>query len=367
MEALKGRIRNAKRVVIKIGTFVISKNEGGIDNDYICEIARQLSKYGGKEFILITSGAIGKGMNEIGLKDFPRDIKLRQACAAVGQTLLMNAYHEAFKKYGLKVAQLLLTNDSFTSRASYINLRNTFEKLIKLKVIPIVNENDPVSLAEIGKGFGDNDRLSALVASKIDADLLVMLSSAKGLYESIPRKGEKERIIKVVHGITPDIKSMAGKAGKFGLGGMSSKLASIEMAADAGIPVVVAYGRSDNVISGVFDGTYEGTLFVPKQKVPNKKTWVKITPSMGILIVDSGAKDALKNGRNLLPAGIVDVKGSFGKGDIVDIMADSVLIAKAISDFSADDIKKMKGKKSKDVKTIPGHINITRRENMVIM
>src|SRR3989338_11377237 len=347
METIKDKIRNAKRIVVKIGTFVISRSDGTIDNEYIEELARQISKLHDKQFILVTSGAIGKGMKELGLKAFPRDIKLRQACAAVGQTLLMNAYHDAFRRHGLKVAQILLTNDNFTNRTVYLNLRSTFEKLLQLKIIPIVNENDCVSASEIGTAFGDNDRLGALVASKINADLLIMLSSARGLCES------QGKAIKVVYEITPEIKALAGKAGEFGLGGMKSKVENADMVTQAGIPVVLTFGKGKNVIANVFEGAYD-TLFLPKERISSKKSWIRMSPSKGSIIIDKGAREALKSGKNLLPAGVVNVKGNFAKGDVVDIIADSTVFAKAITDYSSEELKGVKGKKGK---------NITRSEN----
>ncbi len=355
---------SCRRIVIKIGTFVISKKDGGIDNDYIEDLARQLFQFKEKEIILVTSGAIGKGMQELQLKEFPREITLRQACAAVGQTLLMNAYHVAFKKYGMKVGQILMTYDNFTNRTSYLNLRNTFETLLKQKIIPVVNENDCISLNEIGNTFGDNDRLSALVASKMNADLLIMLSSAKGLCEYV--NGE-EKIIPIVTEITSSLKMLAGKAGQFGTGGMKSKLESAEVVTRAGIPVIVTYGKGKDVVLNVFKGIYQGTLFLPGKKISIKKTWIRLTPAKGSLVVDEGAQHALLNGKNLLPAGVIQIKGNFLKGDVIDIESGSKVIAKAISDFSSIDVEHVKGKRSVEIGKRFGYVNIARRENLILL
>ena len=256
---------NAKRIVIKIGTATLSK-DGGIDKDYVRDIARQITELSkeGRQVLLVTSGAIGMGAGPLKLKGPVVDLKLRQACAAVGQPLLMHEYHRAFSELGLVVSQVLLTAEVLSKRKSYLNLRNAIETLLHLGVVPILNENDCVSTDEIGTAFGDNDKLSALVASKIDADLLILLTDIDALYDKDPRSHSDAAPIRVVEEITDAIVKAAGKKGStHSTGGMKTKIEAAKIASTAGCRIVLARGRQENVLKRILDGEEIGTLFLP--------------------------------------------------------------------------------------------------------
>ncbi|MDD5135651.1 MAG: glutamate 5-kinase, partial [Phycisphaerae bacterium] len=233
---------NAKRIAVKIGTNTLSKN-GGVDAAYIRSVASQVAELvkAGREVVIISSGAIGMGAGRIGLTEAVKEVKMRQACAAVGQPLLMTEYRKAFDKFGLACGQVLLTAEVLSNRKTYLNLKNAIETLLKLGVVPVLNENDCISTAEIGTAFGDNDKLSALVASKLDAEVLIILSDIDGLYDKDPRKFSGAKPVKVVYEITDAIIKSAGAGGsKFASGGMRSKVAAAQIAANAGCRIVLA-------------------------------------------------------------------------------------------------------------------------------
>lgn len=310
-----------KRIVIKVGTNVLSKGSG-VDTDFLVVIARQISELvrEGRQVILVTSGAIGMGIGAIGLRKKVTEVKMRQACAAVGQGILMHEYQEAFSGHGQKVAQVLLTNKIMNNRRFYVNLKNAIETLLGMQIVPIVNENDCVSIDEIDLAFGDNDKLSALVASKIDAELLIMLTDVDGLYDSQPQRDPKAKLIPVVYEIDEKVEKMAGRAGsRLGTGGMVSKIEAIRIAAQAGCKVVLANGRTRNVVIKIVEGKEIGTLFLPKRRLSNRKRWILNSHSQGIVEVDAGAERALRNSRSLLHVGITAVRGSFQAGDVVEI------------------------------------------------
>ena len=310
-----------QRLVIKVGTNVLSRN-GGVDTAFLHVIAQQMAELVGlgRQIILVTSGAIGMGAAALGIAGRITDVKKRQACAAVGQGILMHHYQQAFSVFGQKVAQVLLTNNVLANRRSYLNLRNAMDTLLAMGIVPVVNENDCVSIDEIDMAFGDNDRLSALVASKMDAELLIILTDVAGLYQQRPQPGRTDPIIPVVHEITDDIRAMAGKAGStVGTGGMLSKLAAIEIAAHGGCKVVLAHGREKDVIAKILAGDDIGTLFLPKRRLTNRKRWILNCPAQGSIQIDAGAAEALKRRKSLLLVGVVAVHGDFDAGVVVDI------------------------------------------------
>ncbi|MCF7957135.1 MAG: glutamate 5-kinase [Phycisphaerae bacterium] len=328
-----------KRIVIKVGTNVLSK-DGMVDTVLLGDIARQISSLvqQGRQVILVTSGAIGMGAGALGIGHKVTSVKQRQALAAVGQGILMHAYQMAFKQYDQQAGQVLLTDMILSHRKYYVNLKNAVETMLAMKIVPIVNENDCVSIEEIGLAFGDNDRLSVLVASKIDAELLIMLTDVAGLFEENPRKNMSARLVDVVYGITDEIEAMAGKAGShLGTGGMKSKIAAIRLAADAGCRVVLADGRQKDVILAITNGEKIGTLFMPKRRLSNRKRWILNSLSQGQLKIDEGAIQAIKNRRSLLAAGIVGIEGDFKAGEVVEIGN----IAKGVCDASSNDLNKM--------------------------
>ena len=329
-----------KRVVIKVGTNILSK-KGRVDTDFMDVIARQISELvdQGRQVILVTSGAIGMGITALDVRKQVTEVKMRQACAAVGQGILMREYQEAFARYGQNVAQVLLTNGIMSTRKYYVNLKNAVEKLLSMKVVPIVNENDCVSVDEIDLAFGDNDTLSALVASKIDAELLIILTDVDGLYDKNPQKDKKARLIPVVYELTDEIEKMAGAAGsKVGVGGMKSKIKAIKMAANGGCKVILAHGRKKDVILQIIAGSDIGTLFLPKRKLSNRKRWILNSNAKGSIDVDPGAAAAIANKRSLLLVGITQVKGNFEAGEVVNIGS----TAKGISKVSAEEIRTFK-------------------------
>ena len=350
-------LANAKRVVIKIGTNTITRqkdapsrisdgmddDKGGIDVEYLHRVAAEVADLAraGKQILLVTSGAVGMGARELGMVKKPKDTRTRQACAAIGQPLLMEEYRKAFNVFGLTAAQLLVTRDAWDKRASYLNLRSTVEALLERRVVPVFNENDSVSVAEIA--FGDNDQLSAFVASKIDAELLVILSDVESLYDSDPKTNPKARPVPYVRELSPEvIASAGGKGTEFSTGGMQTKLLAVGIARDAGCRVVIAHGRSPRVISRILAGEETGTLFDADSGLKNRERWIKNTRSMGTIRVDAGAMAAIRAHNSLLPRGVIGVEGRFERGAVVMINDE----AKVITNLSSMELEDLRGKRS---------------------
>jgi glutamate 5-kinase len=270
----------------------------------------------------------------------------------------MKYWHDAFSKYNIKVAQILLTYDDFSNRERYLNLKNTLEKLLELNVIPIMNENDPLSVNEINESFGDNDKLSALVSVKINAEMLVILSDIDGFYNKDPNKFKDAKLIKEIDFINEDIKKMCGKKGSnFSVGGMDSKINAVNIATSLGVPVIICNGKEKDVMSKALSKNI-GTLFLPHKSLNQKKSWIKEAKIVGKVYVDEGAFKALCNGKSLLPPGIINIEGTFDCHSVVELIYNKVF-GKAIVDFSSDALIKMKGKKSSNGAVI-------KRENMII-
>jgi len=348
----------AKRIVIKIGTNTLTK-DSGIDVNYVHRIAEQITGLtrSGRQVVIVTSGAIGMGVGQLHLTNKPNEMKMRQACAAIGQPLIMAEYRKAFARYGITVAQVLLTAEVLDNRKTYLNLRNSIETLLKLGVVPVLNENDSVSTDEIGTAFGDNDRLSALVASKLDADLLIMLTDIDALYDKNPREFPDAKPIPAVFEITDDIVRNAGGAGsKLATGGMKTKLMAAKVASNAGCRMVLANGREKNVIERIMAGEQIGTIFMPKRKLSNRSRWILNSTAAGVINIDDGAMRAIRNHKSLLPSGIVSVEGTFEAGEIV-MLNDN---AKAVTNFSSSQLKTLAGKHSSEIKELlgPGHRDV---------
>jgi glutamate 5-kinase len=287
----------------------------------------------------------------------PSDIKMRQACAAIGQPLLMAEYRKSFARYGVTVAQVLLTAEVLSNRKTYLNLRNSVETLLRLGVVPVLNENDSVSTEEIGSTFGDNDKLSALVASKIDADLLIMLTDIDALYDKNPREFADAKPISTVFEITDDIvRSAAGSGSKYGTGGMKSKIEAAKIAANAGCRIVLANGRLPNVIGRIIAGEEIGTIFMPRRKLSNRARWILNSASAGVINIDEGAMRAIRNHKSLLPSGVISVNGNFEAGSVV-MLNDK---AKAVASLSSAQLKVLAGKHSTEIKKLlgPGHRDV---------
>ncbi len=351
---------NVKKIVIKIGTNTLSKKGTiEIDTAYVGRIVRQINSLlkTGRQVVIITSGAIGMGADQLDLSNKVKDTKMRQACAAIGQPLLMAEYRKSFTRFGVTIAQVLLTAEVLDNRKTYLNLRNSIETLLKLRVVPVLNENDSVSTDEIGSAFGDNDKLSALVASKIDADLLIMLSDIDALYDKDPRKSADAKPIPTVFEITDEILQSAGKKGsKYATGGMKTKLEAAKIASNAGCRIVLANGRVKNVIGRIIEGTEIGTLFMPKRKLSNRARWILNSTTAGTIIIDDGAMRAVRNRKSLLPSGIISIKGSFEAGSVV-MLNDN---AKAVTSLSSSQLKTLAGKHSSEIKKLlgPGHRDV---------
>jgi glutamate 5-kinase len=342
----------AKRIVIKIGTNVLTKNDS-VDVAYVRKISAQVSLLvaAGRQVVIVSSGAIGMGAGQLALEGKVKGMKMRQACAAIGQPLLMQEYRKSFLRHKVTVAQVLLTAEVLDHRKTYLNLRNSIETLLDLKSVPILNENDSVSTDEIGTAFGDNDKLSALVASKIDADLLIMLSDIDALYDKNPRKFADAKPIPAVFEITPQIvKNAGGKGSKHATGGMKTKIEAAKIASNAGCRIVLADGRLKNVITRIVAGEEIGTVFMPKRKLSNRARWILNSAPAGTITIDAGAMRALRNRKSLLPSGVTEVAGTFEAGAVV-MLNDN---AKAVTNLSSSQLKTLAGKHSSEIRRILG-------------
>jgi len=278
-------------------------------------------------------------------------MKLRQACAAIGQPLLMAEWRKSFLRHGVTVAQVLLTAEVLNQRKTYLNLRNSIETLLELGAVPVLNENDSVSTDEIGTAFGDNDKLSALVASKLDADLLIMLSDIDALYDRNPQKCSDARPISAVLEITPEIvRGAGGKGSKYGTGGMKTKIEAAKIASNAGCRIVLANGRLKDVIGRIVAGEEVGTVFMPKRKLSNRSRWILNSDPAGTIHIDAGAMRALQNRKSLLPSGVTGVEGSFKAGEVV-MLNDN---AKAVTNLSSSQLEALAGKHSSEIRKILG-------------
>lgn len=357
----KSIVQSSKRIVVKLGTAVLMREEGGVALSRFYSFVEAIADLmkAGKEVILVTSGAVGLGVKRLGLPGKPRLLPQKQACAAVGQGRLMAMYSDAFEALGIVTAQVLLTEEDFSNRTRYLNLRSTLAELIEMKVLPIINENDTVSTAEletlksdgqIKVSFGDNDKLSALVASKIEADLLLILTDVEGLYTDDPRKNDSAALIPVVNSITPELEALAGgTTGNTGRGGMRTKLEASRVATQSGCAAVIAGGKLPSVMQRLFAGEELGTVFLPKAGLSGKKRWIAFATTVrASIVVNEGARTALAARKaSLLPAGIVDVKGQFERGDVVAIVDHrGTEFARGIVNYSSSEVEKISGKHS---------------------
>ncbi len=370
----KELFRDIKRIVLKIGTSSLTNEDGSFNRKLTEDIASQAAQLRtlGKTVIIVSSGAIGIGVEELKMKERPREIPLRQAAAAVGQNILMQEWMAAFNNYNLKVAQILLTYEAFSNRMTYLNLRNSISALLEAGVVPIINENDPICVHEIEATFGDNDRLSAMVASKVEAELLILLSDIDGLYDRNPKKNEHARLISTIEKITPEIESYGGSTTSMkGVGGMRTKIEAAKIACISGCHMVIANSAIDNVVVKIMEGENIGTLFLAKDgKYRNRTRWIILSKASGKLIVDKGAKEAIKKSRGLLPSGIIEVAGMFDRGDIIEIESEGMVFAKGITDYASSELNKIKGKHSNMIEGILGYKNydeVVRKGNIGLL
>ena len=348
---------SAKRIVIKAGTNLLS-SETGIDMERIRAIVDQIVslKELGYQIILVSSGAVGLGAKALGHNSPVVYIAMKQACAAIGQPLLMSAYREEFQRHNLLPAQVLITKSILNNRKSYNNLRSSVSMLLAMGVIPVFNENDVVSTAELKDVFGDNDRMSALVASKIDADLLILLTDIDGLYTGNPRTDENAVLIHTIPEITPEIMSYAKGAGSaFATGGMKTKLLAAGIAQKGGCGTVIASGYEKDVLTRILRGEELGSYILPETRLSQRERWILNTTPRGSIIVDEGAKRALFAHKSLLPSGIKGIEGVFGKGEVAAIIdAEGSVFAKAVPYFDSTEIEKLQGHKSSEIETVLG-------------
>lgn len=339
-----------RRVVIKVGTNVLSRDER-IDEEYIRDLAGQIGaiREGGREVCIVTSGAIGLGSRDLGISGRVQDVVLRQACAAVGQPLLMQVYRSAFDHFGIRTAQVLLTREVLNHRESYVRLRNAVERLLELQAVPVFNENDSVAVAEIGHNFGDNDQLSALIASKVDAGLLILLSDVQGYYDRDPRLHADATLIEQVDQVTPEMIALAGSAGSsVGTGGMATKLKAVRIAADGGCRVVLAHGREPSVLTRILAGEKVGTVFASRRRLKNRTRWILHSAPQGRIIVDDGALEAIRKHNSLLPRGLVAVEGVFEAGQVVQVND----CAKLVTAFNSRELADLAGHHSSEAGAI---------------
>lgn len=355
----------SQRIVIKLGTAVLMREDGGPAMSrffsFVESIADLLKT--GREVLLVSSGAVGLGVQRLGLTRRPELLALKQACAAVGQGQLMALYSDAFQKLGVTTAQVLLTEEDFANRRRYLNLRSTITNLLELRVLPIINENDTVSTAELEStdstgtrkpSFGDNDRLSALVASKIEADLLMILTDVEGLYTANPTEDGTAQLIPFVEQINEQIEEAAnsGSGSAVGRGGMKTKLDAARIASRSGCATIIASGKTDRIISRIFAGEELGTLLLAQSELSRKRRWIAFASSVNAaLVVNEGAMKALVERKaSLLAAGVVEVRGDFDRADVVSILDEEGReFARGIVNYSSSEARKIYGQRSEKI------------------
>ncbi len=350
----------SRLVVVKVGTSSITTKEGALDEREMELLANQIAAAvkGGDKIVFVTSGAVAAGKSELGTSGKPRDIVFRQAAAAAGQSVLMAKYRDLFRKHGLKVAQILLTAEDLSNRASYIHTCDVLSMLLKLGVVPIINENDVTSVDELvplstgyRANFSDNDILSVLVANAIGADLAIILSDVEGLFTSDPSKPNAQ-IIRTVENITAELKNALEGKSKLGSGGIQSKVRAAEIATTCGIPVVIANARRENAVIDILAGKEVGTYFKPQTRMPAIKRWIAYGAAVkGQIHVNEGAKKAIFEGFSLLPVGVTQVVGQFKASDVVGLVDEAgVEFAKGNPNFASEELNMIKGLKALDAR-----------------
>jgi glutamate 5-kinase len=364
---------------VKVGTNVVMRDDGGLALGRLYGLIESIAaeRRAGREMLVVSSGAVGLGSQRLGLSGKPKTLAAKQACAAIGQGRLMAVWSEAFEKLGLVAAQVLLTEDDFASRSRYLALRATLDELLALGAVPVLNENDAVGTTELvsEKGrpsvFGDNDKLSALVAAKTGADLLVILSDVDGLHTANPSRSRAARRLPVVEEVTAEVRALADGAGARGRGGMATKLEAAAIATASGALCVVASGRRPGALDEVLAGEDVGTLFLPHRGLTGKRRWIAwaAVPS-GTLVVNAGAREALTRRKaSLLPAGVTALTGEFEKGDVVSIVAPGgEEIARGIVNYGRADAEKLVGRRSGEGAPVPkGYDALVTRNNVVLL
>ncbi|MFN3651122.1 MAG: glutamate 5-kinase [Armatimonadota bacterium] len=357
-----------RNIVVKVGTSTLSDAEGRIDLDYLGSLAGQLCDLlqAGSRVVLVSSGAVRAGVEQLGWEQRPRSIALKQTAAAVGQGRLMALYAGAFQERGRLVGQVLLTRQLAQERVRYVYAQNTLQSLLHHGVVPIVNENDTVAIEELQ--FGDNDTLAALVSALVGADLLVLLTNVEGLL------GADGQVVPRVPEITEELRGLAGSAGRFGSGGMATKLSAAEIAGAAGVRTVIARGRRPGVLAEVANGEPVGTCFdLPARKLRGRKHWLAYgTQPRGSVTVNTCAADALVHEhKSLLPVGIVAVRGPFHLGDTVSVLTeDGRELARGLASCDWQDVQRVMGARTEQVRELLGHPGpeeVVHRDNLVVL
>ncbi len=371
-------LEQIQTLVIKIGTNLLSGArafEGRVMEAVVKEVC-ELKRAHGMNVLLVTSGAVGCGMRTLGLEARPVSLPVKQAVASVGQATLMHSYEVLFQAYGggLHTAQILLTAADLDRRQSYLNVRNTLMALFDMKtVVPIVNENDSTAVEELR--FGDNDTLAAKIAAKINADLLIILTDVDGLFDRNPSEHAGAELIGHVPDITPEIEALAGGAGSVAsTGGMRTKLEAAKIAGAAGVTTAIANGHHPGIIQGVLDGTSPCTVFgAAEAGLSHRKRWIAFGRAVqGVVVVDEGAREALAGqGKSLLAAGILEVHGSFDAGDAIEVRDRSGrAIARALVNYGAADLERIKGRKSHEIESLLGRKDfdaVAHRDNLALL
>ena len=382
----KSKKSEYKRIVAKFGTNLLTAGTERLDLEVMATLVGQVARLHqqGREVIIVSSGAIAGGRQQLGIAKERKDVPSRQVMAAVGQNALMHSYEQLFGGHGITVAQALLTKADLSDRLGYLNARNTLLALLELGVVPIVNENDVVAVDELeGTAFGDNDNLSGMVANLVDADLLVLLGDVAGLYTADPVKNKSARLIPRVDRIDEGIERLAGGTRGRGIGGMVTKIQAARLATASGATVVIADGREQDLLLRLAKGESIGTLFPPATtKIESRKRWMLAgLATKGRLVVDKGAVVALKEqNRSLLPAGIKAVEGDFKRGDTVDIVSQEgergkergefEKIACGISNYSSQELAVIKGARSDRIESLLGYgygDEVVHRNNLVVL
>ncbi len=371
----RDNLATAKRLVVKVGTSTLSHSTGKLNFFRIEKMVRELSDLAnqGKEIILVTSGAVGAGMDRLGLKEKPKTIPEKQAVAAVGQGILMHTYEKLFAEYGQVVAQVLLTREDSVKRKRYANSRNALLTLLQMGVIPVINENDAVAIDELK--IGDNDTLSAMVASIVDADVLIILSDIEGVYTDNPQKNPKARLIPEISDITPEIEALSGEPGSLrGTGGMYTKIQAGKIAVNSGVTMVIASGCRDGVVRDILNGVNAGTIFLSREnRLQIRKRWLAFGARIrGKVTIDKGCEQAiLAGGSSLLAAGIKKVNGDFEHGSTISITTlEGREIARGLANYAVEEVQKIMGAHTNEIAAILGckpYDEVVHRDNMVLL
>lgn len=371
----RDRLRQAERIVVKVGTSTLTHATGKLNLYRIEKLVREISDLAnqGHQMVLVTSGAVAAGLDSMGLRQKPKAIPEKQAMAAIGQGVLMHIYEKLFAEYGQKAAQILLTKENSVRHNQYMNSRNALLALLHMGVIPVINENDAVAVDELK--IGDNDTLSATVATIVDADVLVILSDIEGLYTANPQKDKQAKLISEVQEITPEIECIAGGAGsRLGTGGMYTKIEAARIAVSSGVTMLIASGSRDGVLRDILDGAAIGTIFPARDShLRVRKSWLAFGKRIdGEIMVDAGCERAvLECGSSLLAAGIVAVEGDFAAGNTVRVLSTNQReIARGIVNYDVQALKKIIGRQTNEFSNILHgeiHDEVIHRDNMVLM